>query len=171
MKKTTPTDGNSPAVPFEPAEFIRWLACISASCCRPETAYPVNNPIRIGKCVLMCTMHFDAFSRTCYHLEALATENVFVYVRLFLFCFILNKVTGFFTVIFLRRLSKKITGVVITCNHFLIKIVRCLLLVVRDLCKTALFEVCAYLPDFCVKLKFQSSKYSLYFCGLDFRLP
>jgi hypothetical protein len=43
--------------------------------------------------------------------------------------------TWLFTAIFLRRLSKKITGVGITCNHFQIKIVRCLLLVVRDLCR------------------------------------
>jgi len=122
MKKTIPTDGNSPAVPFEPAEFIRWLACISASYGRPETSYLVNNAIGIGKCVLVCTMHFDAFSRACYHLEALAAENIFVYVRFFLFCFILNNVTELFTTIFLRRLSKKITCVGIIYNHFPIKV-------------------------------------------------
>ncbi len=131
MKKTTPTDGNSPAVPLEPGKFIRCLAHISASCGRPETAYLVNTAMRIGKRVLVGTLHFDSFSRACYHLEALTAKNVFACVRFFLFCFILNNVTGLFTAIFLRRLSKKITGVGITCNHFLIKIVRCLLLVVN----------------------------------------
>ena len=131
MKKTTPTDGNSPAIPCEPAEFIRCLAGISASCGRPETAYLVNTAMRIGKRVLVGTLHFDPFSRTCYHLEALAAENVFVYVRFFPFCLILNKVTWLLIAIFLRRLSKKITG--IACNHFLIKIVRCLLLVVSGI--------------------------------------
>ena len=128
MKKTTPTDGNSPTVPCEPAEFIRGLACVSTSCGRPETAYLVNTAVRIGKCVLVGALHFDAFSRSCYYSTALATEYVFIYVRFFLFYLILNKVTWLFTAIFLIRLSKKITG--IACNHFLIKIVRCLLLVV-----------------------------------------
>jgi len=100
------------------------MFCISASCGRPETALMVS------------TLHFDAFSRACNYPTALAAENVFFYVRFFFFCFILNNVTGLFITIFLRRVSKKITGVGITCNHFLIKIVRCLLLVVRDLCKT-----------------------------------
>ena len=45
------------------------------------------------------------------------------------------------------------------------------LLRLRDLCKTVLFEVCAYLLDFCVRFKFQSSKYSIYSCGWNFRLP
>jgi len=139
MKKTTPTDGNSPAVALEPGEFIRRLACISASCGRPETTYLVNTAMRIGKRVLVGTLHFDPFSRACYHLEALAAENVFACVRFFLFSFILNNLTGLFTAVFLRRLPKKITIVCITCNHFLIEIVRCLLLVVRDLCKTALY--------------------------------
>jgi len=130
MKKTTPTDRNSPAVPFEPAEFIGWLPCISASCGRFETAYMVNNAIGIGKCVLVGALHFDAFIRACYHPVALAAENVFACVRLFLFCFILNNVTGLFTVIFLRRLSKKITCLDIIYNHFLIEIVCYLPLVV-----------------------------------------
>ena len=131
MKKTTPTDGNSPAVPLEPGEFIRRLACISTSCGRPVTAYLVNNAIRIGKCVLVGALHFDTFIRVCYYLEALAAKNVFACVRFFLFSFILNNLTWLFTAVFLRRLPKKITVVCITCNHFLIKIVRCLLLVVN----------------------------------------
>ena len=131
MKKTTPTDGNSPAIPCEPAEFIRCLAGISASYGRHETAYLVNTAVRIGKCVLVGALHFDAFSRSCYYPTALATEYVFIYVRFFLFCLSLNKVTWLFTAIFLRRLSTKITG--IACNHFLIKIVRCLLLVVSGI--------------------------------------
>ncbi len=133
MKKATPTDGNSPAVSFEPGELIRWLARISASCGRPETAYLVNTAMRIGKRVLVGTLHFDTFIRACYYLEALAAENVFACVRVFLFCFILNNMTWLFTAIFLRRLFKKKTYVGAACNHFLIGIVRCLLLVVRDL--------------------------------------
>jgi hypothetical protein len=30
------------------------------------------------------------------------------------------------------------------------------------------FEKCPLLPNLCVRLKFQSSKYSIYFCGLKF---
>ena len=133
MKKTTPTDGNSPAIPCEPAEFIRCLAGISASYGRHETAYLVNTAVRIGKCVLVGALHFDTFIRVCYYLEALAAKNVFACVRFFLFSFILNNLTWLFTAVFLRRLPKKITVVCITCNHFLIKIVRCLLLVVNGL--------------------------------------
>jgi len=131
MKKATPTNGYSPAITCKPAEFIRCLAGISASCGRPETAYLVNTAMRIGKCVLVGTLHFDTFSRSRYYPTALATEYVFIYVRFFPFCLILNKVTWLFTAIFLRRLSIKITG--IACNHFLIKIVRCLLLVVSGI--------------------------------------
>ena len=101
MKKTTPTDGNSPAIPCEPAEFIRCLAGISASCGRPETAYLVNAAMMIGKRVLVGTLHFNAFSPTCYHLVALAAENVSACVRFFLFSFILNNLTWLFTAIFL----------------------------------------------------------------------
>ena len=132
MKKATPTNGYSPTVPCKPAEFIRCLAGISASCGRPETAYLVNTAVRIGKCVLVGALHFDAFSRSCYYPTALATEYVFIYVRFFLVCLSLNKVTWLFTAIFLIRLSKKISGV-ITCNHFLLEIVCCLLLVVSGL--------------------------------------
>ena len=34
-----------------------------------------------------------------------------------------------------------------------------------------IFEKRHFMPDFCVRLKFQSSKYSIYSCGWNFRLP
>ena len=42
---------------------------------------------------------------------------------------------------------------------------------IRDLCKTPPFEVCAYLANLDVRLKFQSSKYLIYSCGWNSRLP
>ena len=105
MKKTTPTDGNSPALPFEPAEFVYCLARVPTSCGRPEKAYLVNNAIRIGKCVLVDVLHLNAFSRTCYYSAALSTVNMFIPVRFFLFCHILNKATWLFVAEFPRWLS------------------------------------------------------------------
>lgn len=85
MKKTAPTDCNPPAVPRKPAEFIRWLARITAPCGRFETAYMVNNAMGIGKCMLVGALHFDAFIQACYLLVALAADNVFACILFFLF--------------------------------------------------------------------------------------
>ena len=130
MEKTTTADGHSPAISLEPGEFIRCFARISASCGKPETTYLVNTAMRVGKCVLVGAMHFDAFIRVGYHQLALAAENVFAGIRFFLFGFIFNIMAWLFRTIFFSWLSKKITVDCITVKHFSVKKVRCLLLIV-----------------------------------------
>jgi len=126
MEKTTTADGHSPAISLEPGEFIRWLARISASNGRPKTTYLVNITMRIGKCMLVGTIHFDAFIRAGDNQLALAAKYVFACIRFFLFGLIFNYKTWLFRVIFPRWFSKKISVVCIIGSHFLIKNVHCL---------------------------------------------
>jgi hypothetical protein len=119
VRKALDANSNSPAKAWKPAKFCRGRARMAAPLNGSKTPYFKYNSVWVGKGMLVRPLDFYAFIRTRYHVTALATKNVFLFLRRFLFGFILNKTVEHFIALFFRRHTKKMGRTYMNCYHSL----------------------------------------------------
>jgi len=128
MRKALDANSNSPAKTRKPAKFRRGRTRMAASLNGSKTPYFKNNSVGVGKGMLVRPLDFYALGRTRYHVMTLATKDVLLLIRCFLYGFILNKAVKHFIALFFRRHPKKMWKICIYCYHslpyFLIRQIR-----------------------------------------------
>jgi len=115
MRKAHDANSNSPAEALKPAKFPRGRTRMTASLNGSKTPYLKNNPVGVGKGVLMRPLDYYPLSRTRYDVMALTAKDIFLFIRLFLFGFILNKTVRHFIALFFMRQAEKAVRTRINC--------------------------------------------------------
>jgi len=120
MRQTHAAKTNSPAVARKPAEFIGGRSGIPASGYIFETADLKDDPMGVGKGVLVGPLHRHALSRPGDGLAALAANDIGLLLRLLPGSLLLSGNNFAFLIRFIGRNTKAMNIVVYLYKHLLL---------------------------------------------------
>jgi hypothetical protein len=107
MRQAHAAKANSPAIARKPAEFIGGRSGIPAADDIFETADLKDDPVGVGKGVLMGALHRNPFNRPGDSLAALAADDKFLLLRRPFRGFLLGACNLTFLIRFVGRNTKK----------------------------------------------------------------
>jgi hypothetical protein len=119
VRQAHAAETNSPAVARKPAEFIGGRSGIPAAGDIFKTADLKDDPVRVGKGVLVGSLHRNPFSRPGDGLAALAADDIFLFLRGSLCGLLLSGCNFAFIIRFVGRHPKAINIVVYRYMHLL----------------------------------------------------